>query len=194
MIGLYLLSTTVLNIMKIIKFGMSMRIEFRWIDYLSIFADSKYEYFYEFIGEYTRTEILEIENEIIQIFQNKRNEYFQTEYFNCNDKNEFHETIIKILNKNKIIYKIHSEHNFKREYYDNNPEPFNIPEPFNQIIKPYDEQLIIINKAHDYLLKNDKGLLILMCGVGKTLISLWISLKLNVSTILIGVPNILLLF
>jgi predicted helicase len=192
MIGLYLLSTSLLNILKIIKFGMSLRLEFRWIDYLSIFADSKYEYYYEFIGEYTRIYILEIENEIIQIFKDKRTEYFQTEYFNCNDKNEFHETIIKILNKNKINYKTHSEHTFKREYYDNNPEPFIIIN--NQTIQPYEEQQIIINKAYDYLLKNDKGLLILMCGVGKTLISLWISLKLNVSTILIGVPNILLLF
>jgi superfamily II DNA or RNA helicase len=32
-----------------------------------------------------------------------------------------------------------------------------------------------------------------MCGVGKTLISLWITQKLNLNTILIGVPNKLLL-
>jgi len=36
-------------------------------------------------------------------------------------------------------------------------------------------------------------MLVLMCGVGKTLISLWITQELNSNTILIGVPNILLL-
>ena len=39
----------------------------------------------------------------------------------------------------------------------------------------------------------DKGMLVLMCGVGKTLISLWITQELNSNTILIGVPNKLLL-
>ena len=36
-------------------------------------------------------------------------------------------------------------------------------------------------------------MLILMCGYGKTLISLWITQKLNLQKIIIGVPNILLL-
>lgn len=36
-------------------------------------------------------------------------------------------------------------------------------------------------------------MLVLMCGVGKTLISLWITQELNSNTILIGVPNKLLL-
>jgi superfamily II DNA or RNA helicase len=36
-------------------------------------------------------------------------------------------------------------------------------------------------------------MLILICGVGKTLISLWITIKLNLNKILIGVPNTLLL-
>jgi predicted helicase len=199
MLGLYLLTTTLLDVMKVIKFGMSMRLEFRWIDYLSIFADSKYDYYYEFLDDYSRTYILEIENEIIQIHQNKRNKYFQTEYFNCDDKKEFHKTIIMVLDKNKIKYKIHSEHNFEREYYDNKPDPLGknsfsekqiIP---NNEFKPYEEQQLIINKAYNYFQENDKGLLILTCGVGKTLISLWISSKLDTTTILVGVPNKLLL-
>jgi len=58
---------------------------------------------------------------------------------------------------------------------------------------PRDYQEIIIQKSVDYFANNDKGILVLMCGVGKTLISLWISQRLNSSTILIGVPNITLL-
>ena len=118
MIGLYLLTTTLLERLRVIKFGMSMRLEFRWIDYLSVFQNSKYEYYYEFIDDLSRNDILEIENEIIQIYQDKRNEYFQTEYFNCENKKEFHKTIVEILNKRNIKYKCHTEHNFKRENYD----------------------------------------------------------------------------
>lgn len=110
--GLYLLTTTLLDIMKVIKFGMSMRIEFRWIDYLSVFADSKYKYYYEFSDEYTKNDILEIENEIIQLHQDKRSKYFQTEYFDCDDTEKFHNDIIELLNKKGIKYKDHSNHNF----------------------------------------------------------------------------------
>jgi superfamily II DNA or RNA helicase len=54
-------------------------------------------------------------------------------------------------------------------------------------------QTIIINKAYEYFLYNNYGLLVLICGVGKTLISLWIAQKLQATSIIIGVPNILLL-
>jgi superfamily II DNA or RNA helicase len=67
--------------------------------------------------------------------------------------------------------------------------------PDIEIIKyiPRDYQNEIINKSYTYFKKNNKGLLIIPCGVGKTLISLWIAQKLNSKTILIGVPNVLLL-
>jgi len=41
--------------------------------------------------------------------------------------------------------------------------------------------------------EHNKGLLIIPCGVGKTLISLWITQRLNSNKILVGVPNKLLL-
>lgn len=65
----------------------------------------------------------------------------------------------------------------------------------NQIISyiPRSDQTIIIEKSVIHFQKYDKGMLLLMCGVGKTLISLWITQKLNINTILIGVPNKLLL-
>jgi superfamily II DNA or RNA helicase len=58
---------------------------------------------------------------------------------------------------------------------------------------PRDYQDIIIKKASKHFEVNQKGLLIIPCGVGKTLISLWITIQLNLNTILIGVPNKLLL-
>jgi len=57
---------------------------------------------------------------------------------------------------------------------------------------PREDQIEIINKAFQYFIINDKGLLVLICGIGKTLISLWITQRLNSQTILIGVPNLLL--
>ena len=59
---------------------------------------------------------------------------------------------------------------------------------------PYQYQNIIIDKSFEYFQQHDKGLLIIPCGVGKTLISLWISNKLKAKSIVIGVPNLLLLY
>lgn len=58
---------------------------------------------------------------------------------------------------------------------------------------PRPDQSVIINNSVKYFETNDKGLLVLMCGVGKTFISLWISQAIKAKTILIGVPNRLLL-
>ena len=58
---------------------------------------------------------------------------------------------------------------------------------------PRPDQTIIIDNSVKHFEEHDKGMLVLMCGVGKTLISLWITQKLNSNTILIGVPNKLLL-
>jgi superfamily II DNA or RNA helicase len=65
----------------------------------------------------------------------------------------------------------------------------------NKIINyiPRDDQKLIIDKLLIHFQNNSKGLLVLICGIGKTLISLWITQKLNCNRIIIGVPNILLL-
>jgi superfamily II DNA or RNA helicase len=61
------------------------------------------------------------------------------------------------------------------------------------LYKPRVDQSAIIEKAVAYFQENERGLLIIPCGGGKTLISLWITQRLNLNTILIGVPNKLLL-
>jgi len=198
MIGLYLLTTNQLAKDETIKFGMSMRIEYRWIDYLAIFSDSKYVYYYEFLDKLTREEILVIEDEILQLHKNERNEFFQTEYFYCKDNKKFHKSIIDVLDKRNIKYEVHDTHNFlDKKKYDNKPESFHPNEKSIKIqivneLTPRADQEIIINKSYNYFQINEKGMLILMCGVGKTLISLWITQKLNFSKIIIGVPNKLL--
>ena len=43
---------------------MSMRIEYRWIDYLIIFGDSRYVYYYEFLDNLQCENIIIIESKI----------------------------------------------------------------------------------------------------------------------------------
>jgi superfamily II DNA or RNA helicase len=66
-----------------------------------------------------------------------------------------------------------------------------LPPPLPLMPRPY--QYEIINLSMTHFTNNDKGILVLTCGVGKTLISLWVAKQLNCRKILIGVPNILLL-
>lgn len=58
---------------------------------------------------------------------------------------------------------------------------------------PRQYQQLIIAKTYEYFQQQNKGLLVVPCGVGKTLISLWIASSLDVNTLLVGVPNKLLL-
>ena len=55
------------------------------------------------------------------------------------------------------------------------------------------DQIEIIDKSVKHFQTNDKGLLVLICGIGKTLISLWTTQELKANKILVGVPNTLLL-
>jgi superfamily II DNA or RNA helicase len=59
--------------------------------------------------------------------------------------------------------------------------------------EPRSYQIDIIDNAINHFEHHEKGMLVLICGVGKTLISLWITQKLNCNTVIIGVPNKLLL-
>ena len=58
---------------------------------------------------------------------------------------------------------------------------------------PRNYQQVTIAKSVEHFARYDKGLLVLTCGVGKTLISLWITQALRATTICIGVPSKLLL-
>ena len=191
MIGLYILITTQLAKDSTIKFGMSMRIECRWIDYQIIFNDSKYIYYYEFLDDLTREQIFNIEYEIIQLHLKERNYNYQTEYFYCNDYEKFHESIIKVLNEKKINYKIHDKHDFDKKDYDRKPEIF-IPifPTKNNLFTPYDYQQDILDKIENFYCNNNIGKLIWCCGLGKALMSILIIQKLNYKSVVIGVPSI----
>ena len=63
----------------------------------------------------------------------------------------------------------------------------------NSNYTPRDYQKDIIQKSVLHFQTHDKGVLVLTCGMGKTLLSLWVAQDLKSNTILIGVPSKLLL-
>lgn len=92
------------------------------------------------------------------------------------------------------IIRTHRERHTRRTEPDI-PQP-DIPQPDKpetSLYTPRNDQQIIIDKTVQHLQDNNKGLLIIPCGVGKTLISLWVIQKMEYKKILIGVPNTLLL-
>ena len=121
-------------------------------------------------------------------------------------KKEIIPQIIPYLQQIGILFKVLS-----REEIDNLIRCYRIrksnPNPNKKVLKiveeeeqnassifiPREDQQITINKGYTHLQTHDKGTYVITCGGGKTLISLWTTQKLQIQTILIGVPNILLL-
>ena len=168
--------------------------------------------YYVMIIEFNLKILDKIEKKL-QIYFNKLNLHIKynagVEFY----KKEIIDFIIPYLNQNRIEYKILSTDEIdnlvkKTRVYnkdtsdssdssdnesigDINNEVEN--KNLNKRYTPRADQIIIIEKAVIHFKQYDKGVLVLMCGVGKTLISLWVTQELNSNTILIGVPNKLLL-
>lgn len=146
-------------------------------------------------GQYVM--IIELDLNIMDNIEKNLQQYFNDLGFNIKFnagiefyKKEITKYIIPYLIKNKIDHKVLSDFEIKNLIRKTRNTENKIIFP---IYKPYKLQEIIIDNAFNYFQNNNKGLLIIPCGVGKTLISLWITIKLNLQTIIIGVPNILLL-
>ena len=199
--GLYILITNALEKNNTIKFGMSMRLEYRWIDYLDVFSDSKYIYYYEILDDLNRSEILELETEIIINHIEFRNNDYQTEYFNC-DAKILHLSIIKLLDYLELRYNIYTEHMFDKNKYDykrenisNNIKINTISKYKNifnniNIIEPKTYQQEVLDTIDEFYKNNNIGKIIWSCGLGKTLLSIFIVKKLNCKLIIVGVPDI----
>jgi superfamily II DNA or RNA helicase len=101
----------------------------------------------------------------------------------------YHESVLEIIDTMMDSYRKLSE----EELEEIKRISLHKPKPKIDAMVPRDYQKTIVSKSQEYFETNDKGLLVLMCGMGKTLISLWISQAMNATKILIGVPNKLLL-
>jgi len=113
---------------------------------------------------------------------------------------EFYNKIIidkidDFLIKHKINFKLVDENDLKRLNKKTNKNKFEdfknlIYKYINHIqIKPKEHQIDILNKIKDFYQVNDIGNLIWTCGLGKSLMSIFITQKLGFMKIIIGVPS-----
>ena len=94
----------------------------------------------------------------------------------CNRVKETKNKIKKVIKK--VIQSLKRERVREKVYKEYTPRKY---------------QTDMIEKSVKHFKNNRKGMLVLPCGVGKTLISLWITKSLKLNCVLIGVPNKLLL-
>lgn len=156
----------------------------------------KYEYIYKF-----KYEILKIVDNHIKKYFKHLNHYKggSTELFKTDIINELE----KFFNLHSYDYAKFSVEDIERLYKeieDKIKQDINEDDKLARSldsdycnIEPREDQTEIINKAVEYFKYNNKGILALCCGFGKTIISLLLTKKLNYKKILIGVPNVTLL-
>jgi superfamily II DNA or RNA helicase len=186
--GLYLLSCDLFIEINTIKFGMSMRLEYRWIDYHGFYPDAKYIYYYEILDDLSRINILDIEHKILIKNKANRRHNMPTEYFYCTNHNDFHKSIVSILDEMKIKYNIYNTHNFIKTNYDNKAEPFifnyiDESDIRNRLQEDYIDSII------EYLQIHKKCFLKAPTGFGKTHIYYKTILRLKANRILFLTPR-----
>ena len=203
--GLYVLSSTILQITNTIKFGMSMQLDKRWHDYKSIFSDPYYLYCYRFPIDYTKKEIIWIEQQILKATEPMHSKGYSTE-FRQMEKFILHQIITEILKLFNIKYKMVNI-NYDLAINNNNPEPIpqvgiedeiGVPDRFKNVYyknirTPYKWQKELIALIVEVLIRDKKGTLILTPGAGKSLIAYWVMQKIKYKRILVLTPRLELL-
>lgn len=151
-------------------------------------------------GEFTY--VFEVKREQMRLIENLIHQHFRVFHIRYNGGTEFFrknivvhlEPYFKYLGiEYRLLEKREISHLLRRERVKKNFRK--VSSSFIQYSKgnyytPRDYQKEIITSAVKYYTTYNKGLLVLPCGVGKTLISLWITKELHSHRILIGVPSI----
>jgi len=186
----------------IIKFGMSMRLEYRWHDY----DFPKPEYLVQYcLPNKSKEDILLIESDIL--FETNKYEYDNEKIeWRKMDWKQLNEVIEDYLRKNNIKYEKLTGNQIKQIKPPNNykSEPTNRTKQLkvrrnkdiNKSSKliPLEYQDEIINKLNEYYKENDNGRLYLPCGTGKTFIGFWtFNNLLKYKSVCIFVPSLYLL-
>jgi len=125
-----------------------------------------------------------IDNLIKSKFKNY-NIYFDggTEFYKKEISNKIEDFLIKYNIKFKLVDENELFRNKRKKIVEF------INKIINYKLKPKKHQLDIINIIDDYYLNNNIGYLIWCCGLGKSLLSIFIIKKLNFKKIIIGVPS-----
>lgn len=133
-----------------------------------------------------------LENELKKIFTMEGFHIYHgggTEYF----RKEIIDQIIPILEMNNLNFRICSQLEIeqmvpKKQEISNleNPGVFSL---IKNVITAKEHQIDVLEKSRIHYLENDIGRLNWSCGLGKSLMSLFIVRNLNFKTVVIGVPN-----
>lgn len=195
--GLYIL-TSKLKIFpsNLIKFGMSMRLEYRWYDY----EIPKVDYLVQYeLPNKSKNDILLIESNIIKITKSFECDEEKIEWKIMNWK-DLDKIIISYLQKNNIQFNRLIDNNIKKlkplHNYDN--KSTNRTKQLKKIsgskLIPLDYQNKIIENIKKYFTNNNNGRLYLPCGTGKTFIGFWTFKNvLKYNSVFIVVPSLYLL-
>lgn len=102
--------------------------------------------------------------------------------------------VLNLLNISHVVLATHQIEKLLVQYSSRDYSRGNELKENDSILIPRADQTEVISAAIEYFKNADKCILVLMCGVGKTLISLWITQTQMINCgILVGVPNVLLL-
>ena len=107
-------------------------------------------------------------------FEVKLEDIFTKEYVDVNEPDyvERVEGDVYIEQENDDRYNLHEQYNEIRETIDYHN---------NLFIKPYEYQQNIINLANEYFITENRGIISLPCGTGKTLIANYIAKNYKIS-------------
>jgi len=196
--GLYILESSILiNVLQIFKFGMSMRLEYRWFDYYDIWTDAKY-YCIFIIKNLTDKKIKFLEGEILKETKDYKKEGMGNEFRTGIIYEDFIKITEKILKSYGIVYIIDRNCKFDKPKIMINentdeiePEILEkIPENVPNKKKLKEDQVLCKKKADEYYSKNNKGMIVVPCGYGKTIVGIEISTKFVKNYLLIGVYSL----
>jgi superfamily II DNA or RNA helicase len=112
--GLYLLRAKPLERDRVLKIGMSMKLNNRLYDYCSVYK--KPYYLYNYLINESKEMILFLEKNILDKTIDKHHEDYSTEYRSYDDIKYYHNLICDTLNEYKIDFKIIENPQYEREY------------------------------------------------------------------------------
>ena len=196
--GLYIIRSTLLDYIEEIKFGMTMYLQSRVLDYKNFLNSPYYHTCYQFDDNYNKSEIKYIEQKILNTTKNFQSKYFGSEY-RAMKASDLDAIIKNILSEYKIIYIYHNPTTFKLTSRKNNnkiktyycePNRFIKLSNFN-CIKMDQHQIDCLNSINNVLSFSDKCHIQSYCGTGKSIIAFQKLFQFNFSVIVM--PSLLLI-
>lgn len=191
--GLYIITSPLLLSCKTSKFGMSMRLQSRVLDYCAFINSPVYYSCYQFTNDHNKTEIYYIEQLFLKQYKNLRNDNFSSEYLTITP-GKLDLLVRQFLNKQGVKYILHKPVKFtiyKNCYRDKSKSRSHVNMnrylqlPIYKNIVFDDHQLKCVNSINTILTLENKCHVNSFCGTGKSIIAFYKLLHYNFSVIVV---------